>query len=87
MFGAVNLTKPIEVDLYKYSGYDTRFDREVYFSISDKIGRSVIIFGVDMSSSQHIDNKKKYIFILDNIRTQRLVHTLTSEKLYSINFV
>ena len=87
MFGAVNLKKPIEVDLYKYSGYNIRFDRKVYFSISDKIGRSVIIFGVDMSSSQHIDNKKKYIFILDNIRTQELVHTLTAEKLYSINFV
>ena len=87
MFGAVNLTKPIEVDLYKCSGYDTRFDRKVYFSISDKIGRSVIIFGVDMSSSQHIDNKKKYIFILDNIRTQGLVHTLNAENLYSINFV
>ena len=30
-----------------------------FFLISDEVGRNVIIFGVDMSSSQHIDNKKK----------------------------
>ena len=31
-----------------------------FFSIGNEVGRNVIIFGVDMSSSsQHIDNKKK----------------------------
>ena len=39
-----------------------------------------------MSSSPHIDDKKKDILILDKDPTQGLEHTLTTEKLYSINF-
>ena len=39
-----------------------------------------------MSSSSHIDNKKKYFLILSKDPTQGLEHTLTAEKLYSINF-
>ena len=48
--------------------------------------RNVIIFGVGMSSSSHIDNKKKDILILGKGPTQVLEHTLTVEKLYSVNF-
>ena len=57
-----------------------------FFSIGDEVGRNVIIFGVDMSSSPPIDNKKKYILILGKGLKQELKHTLTAEKLYSINF-
>ena len=39
-----------------------------------------------MSSSAHIDNKKKNILVLEKGPTQRLEHTLTAEKMYSINF-
>ena len=39
-----------------------------------------------MSSSTHIDNKKKDILILGIGPTQRLEHTLTIEKMYSNNF-
>ena len=39
-----------------------------------------------MSSSPHIDNKKKDILIIAKGPTQGLEHTLTAEKLYSINF-
>ena len=39
-----------------------------------------------MSSSPHIDNKKKNIFVLGKGPTQGLDHTLTAEKMYSINF-
>ena len=39
-----------------------------------------------MSSSVHIDNKKKDILILGKNPTQALEHTLTAEKMYSINF-
>ena len=40
-----------------------------------------------MSSSVHIDNKKTYILILGKVPTQGLgEHSLTAEKLYSINF-
>ena len=39
-----------------------------------------------MSSSPHIDNKKKDILIFGKGPTQGLEHTPTAEKLYSINF-
>ena len=39
-----------------------------------------------MSSSANIDNKKKDILVLGKGPTQALEHTLTAEKMYSINF-
>ena len=39
-----------------------------------------------MSSPAHIDDKKKDILVLGKGPTQRLEHTLTAEKMYSINF-
>ena len=39
-----------------------------------------------MSSSSHIDHKKKDILVLGKGPTQRLEHTFTAEKMYSINF-
>ena len=39
-----------------------------------------------MSSSSKLDNWKKDILILGKGLTQRLEHTLSAEKLYSINF-
>ena len=64
MVGAVKLTKHVDVDLCIYSGYGIGFDRKGSYSIGDEIGRNVMIFGVDMSSSSHTDNKKKGILIL-----------------------
>ena len=86
MFGAVKLTKHVDVGLYNYSGYGIGFNRKGSYSIGDEVGRNVIIFGVDMSSSPHIDNKKKDILILGKGPTQGLEHTLSAEKMYSINF-
>ena len=46
-----------------------------------------MIFGVDMSSSTKIDNKKKEILILGKGPTQGLgEHSLSDEKIYSFNF-
>ena len=57
------------------------------FSFPDGgFGQNVLIFGVDMSSSAHIDNKKKNILVLGIGPTQELKHTLTAEKMHSINF-
>ena len=39
-----------------------------------------------MSSSAHIDNKKKDILVLEKGPTQGLEHILIAEKMYSINF-
>ena len=63
LFGAVSLTKNADIDKYKYSGYGIGFDRHGFFSHpSGGTGRNVIIFGVDMSSSTKIDNRKKIYF-------------------------
>ena len=87
MLGAVKLAKNIDIDEYKYSGYGIGFDRKRTFSMGNGFGRKCIIFGVDMSSSVHADNKKKYILILGEGPTQGLDGTaLTAEKKYSINF-
>ena len=46
-----------------------------------------MIFRVDLSSSVHVDNNKKYILILGEGPTQGLDGaSLTVEKKYSINF-
>ena len=39
-----------------------------------------------MSSSAYINNKKKNILVIGTGPTQGLEHTLTAEKMYSINF-
>ena len=65
LFGAFTLTKNADIDKYGYSGYGTRFDRKNIFPFPGSgFGQNVIIFGVDMSSSAHIDNNKKDILIL-----------------------
>ena len=87
MFGAVKLSKHVDIGLYKYFGYGIGFDGKGLFSIGNEAGRNVIISRVDMSSSSHIDNKKKDILILGKAPTQGLEHTLTAEKFYSINFI
>ena len=51
------------------------------------MGKNVIIFGANISSSVHIDNKNKDILILGERTTQGLDDTtLTAEAMYSINF-
>ena len=60
LFGTVKLTKNAGPDKYKYSGYGIELDSGSEFSLSDgSIGKNVVIFGIGMSPSSHIDNKKK----------------------------
>ena len=88
LFGADTFTKNADIDKYGFSGYGIGFDRRSRFSFPNgRFGQNVIIFGVDMSSSAHIDDNKKDILIHGKGATQELEHTLTSEKLYSINFI
>ena len=87
LFGAVTLTKNAEIEKYRYSGYGIEFDRRSNFSFpSGRFGQNILIFGADMSSSIHIDNKKNYILVLGRGPTQGLGSTLTAEKMYSVNF-
>ena len=85
--GAVTLTKNADIDKYGYSGYGIGFDRRSSSSFpGGGFGENILIFGVDMSSSAHIDNKKKDILVLAKGPTQGLEHTLTAEKMDSISF-
>ena len=87
LFGSGTLTKNANIDKYEYSGYGIYFDRKSSFSFpGDGFGENVIIFGVDMSSSAHFDDKKKNILVLGKGPTQGLEHTLTAEKIYLVNF-
>ena len=87
LLGAVSLTKHVDINPYKHSEYGIGFDRKGPFLVGNGFGRNCIIFGVDMSSSVHVDNKKKDIIILGEGLTQGLdCTTLIAEKLYSINF-
>ena len=62
LFGAVSLTKNADVNKYRYSGYGIAFNRTLSFSFaSGGNGQNVIIFGIDMNSSIHDDNKGKDI--------------------------
>ena len=59
------MPKNADIDKYKYSGYGIGFNRHGSFSFPGTgLGKNVIIFGVDMSSSTKIDNRKKDILIL-----------------------
>ena len=87
MFREVTLTKNADIDKYGYSGYGIGFDRKSSFSFPcGEFGQNVLIFRVDMSSSVHVDNKKKYMLVIAKGPTEGLEHTLTAEKMYSINF-
>ena len=60
LFDAVTLTKNADTDKNGYSGYGIGFDSRSSFSFpGGGFGQNVLIFGVDMSFSAHIDNKKK----------------------------
>ena len=75
------MTKNVNIDIYGYSGYGIGYDRRSSFSFpGGRSGQNVLIIWVDMSSSSHIDNMKKYILVLGKGPTQELEHTLTAEK-------
>ena len=84
---AVSLTKNSDMDQYKYSVYGFGFDRGNVNSFNNGFRRNVIIFWVDMSSSVHVDDPKKDIFVVGKGPTQGLgEHSLTAWKIYPVNF-
>ena len=83
------MTKNANVGKYSYSGYGIGFDTPGLFSMSNNsgIGKNLMIFGTEMSSSVHIYNKRKYILILGKDPTDGLDDTaLNAEAEYFINF-
>ena len=71
----------VDIDEYKSFGYGIGFDRKGTFLVGNGFGRNCIIFGVDVSSSVHVDNIEKDILILGEGSTRGLDGTtLTAEK-------
>ena len=80
------MTKNADIDKYGYSSYEIGLDRRGSFSFPGTgLGRNVIISGADMSSLTKINNMKKDSLILGKVPIQGLEHTLSAEKMYSIN--
>ena len=84
LFGGVKFAKNVDPDKYVYRGYGIGFDSSSLFTLPNfELKKNVIIFGVDLSSSVQIDNKKKDILILGKSPTQGLDDiTLTAEARY-----
>ena len=79
--------KNADIEKYGYSGYGIGFDRRESFPFpGGRFGQNVLIFGVDMRFSAHIDNKERNILVLGIGPTHGLENTLTAEKMYSFYF-
>ena len=71
LFGAGKLTKYADPDRYKYSCYGIGFYSRSQLSWTDgSAGKNVIIFGVDNSSSVHIDGRNKNYLVCGDGATQ-----------------
>ena len=87
LFGNVRINKNDDPNKYSYSGCGIGFDSCSLISFPNDWGKNAIIFGADMSSSVHANNKNKDILILSKGETIGLDNTtLTAEAEYSINF-
>ena len=85
LFGGAKLAKNAEPDKYVYSGHRIGFDSCLEVSLPESSTvKNTFIFGVDMSSSVHIEDKTKNILILGP--TQGLYDTtLTAEARSSVD--
>ena len=89
LFSAVKLTKKTaDIDKYKYSGHGTGFDsRGSLTHPGGGYGRNLVIFGAELSSSKHVNNKTGNILVLGRDFIQGVDGTTVyAEKMYSTNF-
>ena len=95
LFGAMKITKNTDSSKNNYKGYGLCFDEVGKFGHTVKQGnfnrttnaKSVIIFGVDMSSSIHATNRANNIYVMGKDFIQRVNDTtIYAEKLFHNNF-
>ena len=95
LFGAIKITKNANTSKYKYKGYGICFDKSEEFTHVRKEGnfnhtttaRNVIIFGVDMSFSKHVNNKANNIYVMGKDYIQKVNDTtIYAEKMFYRNF-
>ena len=86
LFGAVKITKTLKINTY--SGYGIAFDSKGNFSHpSGGYSKNVIIFGADLSSSVHANNRANNILVLGKEFIQGVNDTtIYAEKMCSTNF-
>ena len=65
MLGPVKLNKAADFHKYGFNGYSIGFDTHLNFSVYDKLGKNIIIFGVENSLSVHTDNRRKENLVFD----------------------
>ena len=96
LFGVMQITKnATDSDKNNYKGYGICFDERSQFGHAINIeditytsnGRSVLIFGVDMSFSAHATNRANHIYVMGDGLTQGIHDsTLYVDKKYFRNF-
>ena len=64
LFGTVKLTRKADKSKFTYNGQGIEFDGRGYGGSDNDTARNVGIFGVDNSSSSHIDNPKNNFLAL-----------------------
>ena len=84
LFGAVSLTKNANISKCKYSCYGIGFERRSSFLLpGDGFGRNVLIFGADMRSSVHVDNKKRHTSSWKKTNTRTRAHINCRKNVFS----
>ena len=95
LFGAMKITKNTDSSKNNYTGYGIYFDEGGQFGHTVKKrnfhritnGKNVIIFGVDMSSSNHATNRANNIYVMGKDFIQGINDTaIYAEKLFHKNF-
>ena len=76
--------KNVDFDKYKYFGFGIGFVVNGNFLLS--FGKNVLIFGVAMSSSVHVDDKICLLIFGKGIKQEIDDTTLTTKNVYTINF-
>ena len=64
LFGATNIVKNSDKEKYVYSGYGITLNSGGSLSFENDTARNITIFGVNSSSSSHVDNHKNNFLVL-----------------------
>ena len=87
MFGATNVVKSRDKEKYVYGGYGITFHSGGSWTFDNDFARNFIIFGVDNSSSSHVDNGKNNFLVLREDWTYGINGSLDAPKRkFDINF-
>ena len=81
-FGVVKLVKNVNIDKCKYSGYGIGFGGRGTFSVANGFGKNTTIFGVDVSSSAHVE--KKFLFLVEVLKRIRWYYIDCKKSIQSI---